>query len=229
MRDEEKLRRSSHRVRERSPFGRKQATGTSCLTGKALTKSALYCLKGGDDQEMNMWRHLRNGQEIRGVINEQDKKVISLIQGDLPLDPRPFALLAEKIGMEEQALIDRILHLKRQGIIRRFGATLRHQEAGFSANAMIAWIVPGDRIDEIGDTCARFREVTHCYHRAPQKDWPYNLYTMVHGDSRDECRRIAERLSQASDVSEYIVLFSEKEFKKTSMAYFSEAHHDETL
>lgn len=163
------------------------------------------------------------------MINKTDRKIISVIQGDLPLHPSPFAVLAEKIGLTEEALIERIRYLKEEGIIRRFGATLRHQEAGFSSNAMIAWLAPDARIEEIGSICARFREVTHCYHRAPRKDWPYNLYTMVHGGNREECRRIAEEVSRAAGVSDYLLLFSEKEFKKTSMAYFSEKNHDKTV
>jgi len=163
------------------------------------------------------------------MINSTDRKIISLIQGDLPLHPNPFAVLAEQIGMTEQALLDRIRDLKDKGIIRRFGATLRHQEAGFSSNAMIAWLAPDERIDEIGDIFARFREVTHCYRRAPQKDWPYNLYTMVHGSDREECFRIAERLARSAGLNDYELLFSEKEFKKTSMVYFSEKSHVNTL
>ena len=155
------------------------------------------------------------------MIDKQNKKVISLIQGDLPLDPKPFAVLAEKIGMDEGEFLDRVRNLKNQGIIRRFGATLRHQEAGFSSNAMVAWLAPDDRIEEIGKICAGFREVTHCYHRVPQKDWPYNLYTMIHGSNREECHRIADRLSRSTGLRDYSILFSEKEFKKTSMEYFS--------
>lgn len=155
------------------------------------------------------------------MIEEIDKKIISQIQKDLPVHPKPFALMAEKIGITENAFIERVKRLKKEGIIRRFGATLRHQEAGFKANAMIAWNAPEDTISKMGKTLARFREVSHCYHRAPKGDWPYNLYTMVHGGSRDECREIAERLSSATGLTEYAVLFSEKEFKKTSMEYFA--------
>ncbi len=155
------------------------------------------------------------------MIEETDKKVISLIQKDLPVHPKPFALMAEKIGISEEEFINRVKHLKEQGVIRRFGATLRHQQAGFKANAMIAWKSPKESISRMGKTLAEFREVTHCYHRSPRRDWPYNLYTMVHGSSRDECREIAERLSFATGLTDYAVLFSEKEFKKTSMAYFT--------
>ncbi len=154
------------------------------------------------------------------MIDERDKTIIGLIQGDLPLQGRPFAGMAESIGMTEGEFLERIRALKKNGVIRRFGATLRHQEAGFSSNAMVAWIVPDDKIEEVGRTMAEFSEVTHCYQRKPQKDWKYNLFTMVHGDDKEACYMVAKRMSQATGMDEYILLFSEKEFKKTSMAYF---------
>ena len=146
--------------------------------------------------------------------------IIGLVQNDLPLDPSPFALMADKTGITEDQFVKKIKSLMKRGIIRRFGATLRHQEAGFSSNAMVAWIVPDERIEEVGETMAGFREVTHCYQRRTQRDWRYNLYTMIHGDNRDECYRIARRMSRHTGIDEYTLLFSEKEFKKTSMEYF---------
>ena len=122
--------------------------------------------------------------------------------------------------MSEDEFIARIRSLKERGIIRRFGATLRHQEVGFSSNAMVAWIVPDDRVEEVGDAMAQFQEVTHCYHRKPHKNWPYTLYTMIHGDGEKECRHIAEKMAQQTGIHNYALLFSKKEFKKTSMAYF---------
>jgi len=154
------------------------------------------------------------------MVDELDKKIIGLIQKDLPLDPRPFALLADKIGITEDQFVERVLSLKKRGVIRRFGATLHHQEAGFSSNAMVAWIVPDKKIEEVGKAMSMFREVTHCYHRRPQEGWKYNLYTMIHGDNRDECYQIAGRMSESTGIDEYELLFSEKEFKKTSMEYF---------
>ena len=154
------------------------------------------------------------------MLEEIDKRIISLIQGDLPVHSQPFMVMAEEIGISEDEFIGRVKRLKEAGVIRRFGATLRHQKAGFRANAMIAWKAPEDNINEMGEILARFREVTHCYHRIPQKQWPYNLYTMVHGESRDICREIATRLSESTGLKDYAILFSEKEFKKTSMEYF---------
>ena len=164
---------------------------------------------------------LKDIKEVdHSMIDERDKSIIGLIQGDLPLKKRPFAELAESVGMTEEEFLARIRSLKESGIIRRFGATLRHQEAGFSSNAMVAWIVPEDKIEEVGHAMAGFKEVTHCYQRRPQKDWRYNLFTMVHGDDKEACFRVAKRMSQVTGMKDYTLLFSEKEFKKTSMAYF---------
>jgi siroheme decarboxylase len=154
------------------------------------------------------------------LIDETDKKIIALIQGDIPLSPRPFAVMADRIGITEDLFIDRVKALVGDGIIRRFGAILYHKEAGIRSNAMVAWLVPDNRIEETGKTLATFKEVTHCYHRSPQKEWKYNLYTMIHGKNDADCRAIAERMSQTVGIAEYALLFSEREFKKTSMEYF---------
>jgi len=154
------------------------------------------------------------------MITELERRIINLIQGDLPVASRPFAVLANQLGIAESTLLEEIRKLKEHGIIRRFGATLRHQEAGFSSNAMVVWRVPEERLEEVGKLIASFKEVTHCYQRKPQRDWPYNLYSMVHGNNRRDCHEIARRLSREVGISEYTLLFSQKEFKKTSMEYF---------
>jgi DNA-binding Lrp family transcriptional regulator len=154
------------------------------------------------------------------MVDETDKRVIGLIQGDIPLCERPFKELAAKVGISEDAFVERIRDLKKRGVIRRFGATLRHQEAGYSANAMSAWRVPEERADEVGKIIAGFREVTHCYRRRPHPKWPYNLYAMIHGRSEEDCRLAAERMSKLVGIDNYVLLFSAEEFKKTSMEYF---------
>ena len=154
------------------------------------------------------------------MVDELDKKIISLLQKDIPVDPQPYKIIADQLGVEEDEVLNRIEAMVKKGVIRRFGATLYHQEAGFSANAMVAWVIPEEKVDEIGRVMAGFREVTHCYHRRPQKDWKYSLYTMIHGDTREECYDIAKKMSEKTGMNEYSLLFSEKEFKKTSMEYF---------
>ncbi len=154
------------------------------------------------------------------MTGELDKKIIRLIQGDLPLESQPFAAMAESIGLTESQFIRRVRELKEAGVIRRFGATLRHQEAGFGSNAMVAWLVPNDKVEEVGRKLAQFQEVTHCYQRRPQKDWKYNIYTMIHGSTRKQCHQIAARMSKSTGMINFKLLFSEQEFKKTSMEYF---------
>ena len=105
-------------------------------------------------------------------------------------------------------------------MIRRFGATLRHQKSGFQANAMTAWQVDEARIEEVGRIMAAFRAVSHCYRRDPAEDWPYNLYTMIHGRSEDDCRETARRIAEKAGVTTYQLLFSRRELKKISMTYF---------
>jgi DNA-binding Lrp family transcriptional regulator len=154
------------------------------------------------------------------MITKLDKKIIRLIQKDLSLDPRPFDTIAQEIGISEERLIERIRTLKKEGIIRRFGATLRHVRAGFVANAMVVWKIPFSQVDEIGKIFSQFKEVSHCYQRPPRKDWPYNLYTMIHAKGRDQCQAIVEQMSRSVGIDNYLMLFSEREFKKSSMAYF---------
>jgi len=154
------------------------------------------------------------------MVDETDKKVIRLLQGDIPLDPRPFKVMAERIGLSEQEFLQRTRRLRSRGVIRRFGATLRHQEAGFGANAMVAWSVPEERIDKVGKTLAGFREVTHCYERRVHPRWPYNLYTMVHAETEEDCRRLVEKMARQVEIEDFLILISQKEFKKTSMQYF---------
>ena len=154
------------------------------------------------------------------MLTELEKRIIASIQEDMAVTERPYLAIAEKLGITETDLLDRLKDLSRRGVIRRFGATLRHQRAGFSANAMVAWIVDEARIEAVGQKMASFDQVSHCYRRNPAPDWPYNLYTMVHADSEQSCQATARKMSRAASVQDYTLLFSRKELKKTSMVYF---------
>lgn len=154
------------------------------------------------------------------MLTDLEKRVIAAIQGDMPVVARPYQVLAEAIGISEETLIDTLHRLTERGVIRRFGATLRHQKSGFQANAMTAWQVDEARIEEVGRIMASFRAVSHCYRRDPAEDWPYNLYTMIHGRSEDDCRETARRIAEKAGVTTYQLLFSRRELKKISMTYF---------
>lgn len=155
-------------------------------------------------------------------IDAIDKRIIARLQGDLPLVPRPFAPLAAELGIAEAEVVARIGRLKDDRVMRRFGATLRHQQSGFPANVMVAWRVAETRIDAVGEILASFRNVSHCYWRRPCEGFAYNVFSMVHGASQDECRRIvAEMAAQAQmDPADFELLFSVEELKKTSMQYY---------
>ena len=128
---------------------------------------------------------------------ELEKTLIGELTGDLEIIPQPFLPLAERLGLSHRHLLNMIRRLRRDDIIRRFGATLRHRNSGFAANAMAVWQVPEDRIEHIGRTIAASREVTHCYHRKPHADWPYNLYTMIHAATEVRCREVAQTISRS--------------------------------
>ncbi len=153
-------------------------------------------------------------------LTDIEKKIIAAVQGDIPIIKRPYLEISRKLGLSEETLIETLDNLCKREIIRRFGATIRHQKSGFSANAMGAWKVEEDRIDEVGRKMAAFKEVTHCYRRNPADGWPYNLYTMIHGSDEQNCLKTAQRMAQKTGVESYTLLFSRKELKKTSMKYF---------
>jgi siroheme decarboxylase len=156
------------------------------------------------------------------ALSDLEKKVIAAVQGDLPLVAQPYAEIAAQLGVTEACMLDVLRGLVRRGIIRRFGATLRHQKSGFQSNVMVAWRVDEARIDQVGKIMAAFRSVSHCYRRDPTDQWPYNLYTMVHGKNDAACRQSARKMAAKADVHDYALLFSRRELKKTSMQYFDE-------
>ncbi|MDN5327281.1 MAG: siroheme decarboxylase [Moorella sp. (in: firmicutes)] len=155
-------------------------------------------------------------------LSEVEKNIVRLFQGDLPLEPYPFRLAARELGLGEEELLARLKALQREGIMRRFGAALRHRKAGLVANAMIVWQVPEAEVATAGRKLASFREVTHCYQRQTRPEWPYNLYAVVHGSNRQQCEVLARRLAAAIGHYNYRLLYSTAELKKESMRYFVE-------
>ncbi len=159
-------------------------------------------------------------------FSETEKAILRRVQGTLPDSATPFAEIAAEVSREtgaavqEQQVLDLLRELKESGAIRRFGATLRHQKAGWAANVMVAWICPEERMAELGPRMAAHERVSHCYHRLPQGDWPYSIFTMVHGRSKDECAATVQELAALSGLEDFALLSSIKELKKTSMVYF---------
>jgi len=158
--------------------------------------------------------------ERKIMIDELDKALLKEIQGDLAVEARPFLRIARKLDLTENQVLGRIRELIDRGVIRRFGVTIRHQISGFQANAMAAWFVAEERVEEVGRLVAAYPQVTHCYHRKSMGSWKYNLFAMIHGATRDECTQVAREVAENAGIEEYELLFSDREHKKTSMRYF---------
>ena len=156
------------------------------------------------------------------MLTDLEQKVILALQRDLEVGPRPFLEVAEQLEVTEEELLAAIRSLMEQGYIRRFGATLRHQQSGYAANVLVVWRVPAGEVTAIGQKLAAYREVSHCYARPPAPTWPYNLYTMIHGKTPEDCTLTAARMAAESGLADYQMLFSETELKKTTMRYFKE-------
>ncbi len=154
-------------------------------------------------------------------LTDRERRILRLVQGSLPDSATPYADIAREAGVTEDEVLDLLGRLKAGGQIRRFGATLRHQHAGYGFNAMVAWYVEeGMDEDAIGHVMAAQPEVSHCYLRRNCLDWPYSLYTMIHGRTQEECLAVVQRIQERTGVEQYDILFSNKELKKTSMEYF---------
>lgn len=153
-------------------------------------------------------------------LDASDHKIINALSGDISGTKQPYKEIADQVGMSEEKLLERIRDYEKNGLLRRMGAMIAHRVAGVDANGMIVWNVTESQIEEVGAKLAAAPEVTHCYARRRHSEWPYNLYSMIHGFTRDDCRRVAERLSKEVGIEQYEVVFSTREFKKTSPRYF---------
>lgn len=157
------------------------------------------------------------------AMTELDKRIVRALQGEFPLVADPYQVLADQVGISKETFLARVKILEEHKIIRKMGAVLRHREVGFRANVLVAWVVPAAKLDEIARQMAESPSVSHCYDRNTAPDWPYNLYTMVHGRSREECEEIVAELGRQCGIDKHVMLYSKKEWKKTSMKYFMEA------
>jgi len=163
--------------------------------------------------------------EIEPVeLSELDVAVIRALQGDMPVVPEPYDAAARGLGVETPALLAHLESMRERGALRRVAAILFHRRAGFSANGMGVWNVPDERIAEIGPRMAAFRGISHCYQRPTYRDWPYSVFTMAHGRSKEECDAILDSIAADTGIEERRTLYSSTEFKKTRLLYFTDDH-----
>ena len=157
------------------------------------------------------------------TLSEEDIATVRATQGPMPVVPEPYAPAAAKLGVPVETVLERLESLKERGGLRRVAAILFHRRAGFSANGMGVWAVPEAEILETGKRMAAFRGISHCYQRPTYADWPYSVFTMAHGRSKDECDAILDSIAEATGIGERATLYSSTEFKKVRMLYFTDA------
>ena len=153
------------------------------------------------------------------TLTEEDLTYIRVLQDDLPLEPASFQSWAESLGVSQEKMFAKAKEFEASGVMRRFAAVLRHRKVGFVANGMICWRIPEDRLPDLGYRLASYPQVSHCYQRPVYPDWPYSVFSLVHARSREQCEEIARQMSQDIGISDYITLYSTKEYKKERVKY----------
>lgn len=174
-----------------------------------------------DDRSAPQYTHEHREVASQHTLSERDIEIVRAVQGDLTLEPDPFAAPAAALGMTVDALIAALEDLQRRGYLRRFAAILRHRKAGFGANGMAVWNVPADDIAAMGQTMAGYTTISHCYQRPVYEDWKYNLFTMIHARKKGECEDFVAQLAKQHGLDDFAVLYSTTEFKKIRLAYFT--------
>jgi siroheme decarboxylase len=157
-------------------------------------------------------------------LSELDLAVIRALQGDMPVVPEPYGPAAAQLGISQERLLDQLESMRERRALRRVAAILFHRRAGFSANGMGVWCVPEERMLELGPRMASFRGISHCYQRPTYPDWPYSLFTMAHGRSKEECDAILDSIAADTGIEDRRTLYSSTEFKKIRLLYFTDDH-----
>jgi DNA-binding Lrp family transcriptional regulator len=155
-------------------------------------------------------------------LSDLDIAVIKALQGDMPVIEQPYAPAAKELGIPQEKLLEHLESMRERKALRRVAAILFHRRAGYSANGMGVWRVPEERILELGPLMASFRGISHCYQRPTYKDWPYSVFTMAHGRSKEECDAILDSIEEATGIDERATLYSSTEFKKIRLLYFTD-------
>jgi siroheme decarboxylase len=158
--------------------------------------------------------------------DELDRAVIRATQGDMPVIAEPYAPAAARLGIAQQQLLAHLQGMVERRLLRRVAAILFHRRAGFSANGMGVWKVPDGQILELGMQMAQFRGISHCYQRPTYADWPYSVFTMAHGRSKQECDAILDSIAEQTGITERATLYSSTEFKKIRLLYFTDDYRD---
>ncbi|MGI5912060.1 MAG: Lrp/AsnC family transcriptional regulator [Syntrophomonadaceae bacterium] len=152
-------------------------------------------------------------------INDLDREIIKFIQGDIPVESRPFLSLSQNINLSEAEIVNSIKKLQKDGIVKRFAAIIGHYQAGYKVNAMVAWKVEAEDADRVGSIMATYDQVSHCYMREVPKEFGYCLFSMIHASNENDLNKIVENIAINTNIKEYVIIKSIQELKKISMKY----------
>ena len=156
---------------------------------------------------------------MKGHLSGIERKILAALQEALPRSQTPYEDMAQRAGIDTEQLLAVLEAWKQQGKLRRIGAVVNHFKVGLGASAMVVWEVEPERIEEVGQTLASFKEVSHIYERHVGKNWPYNIYSMVHEANQEKLQHTIEMMAKTSGVSNYRVLATAKELKKVGPTY----------
>ena len=173
-----------------------------------------------DPEKPNPDDDVKNLETKSEKISGMDKEYIRQLQKDIEIIKEPFKTIAENLRISSSELFNKIKEYENIGIMRRFAAILRHRQAGFTANGMIVWKIPEEKVDEKGLKIASFPQVSHCYRRPVYPDWEFNLFSMIHARTIEAAEKIAKEISTVIGIENYKILFSSREFKKERVRYF---------
>jgi DNA-binding Lrp family transcriptional regulator len=177
----------------------------------------------GDTDALSSAAEVKQPVELEAQpYDELDIAVIRALQGDMPVVPEPYAPAAAELGLSEARLLDHLDGMRERGLLRRVAAILYHRRAGFSANGMGVWKVPDQQIFDVGCRMASVRGVSHCYQRPTYADWPYSVFTMAHGRSKEQCDAVLDAIADMTGIHERATLYSSTEFKKIRLLYFTD-------
>jgi DNA-binding Lrp family transcriptional regulator len=173
-----------------------------------------------DPEKPNPSDDVKNLETKAEKISELDREYIRQLQKDIEIVKEPFKIITENLGIPSIDLFNKIKEYEKIGIMRRFAAILRHRQAGFTANGMIVWKIPEEKVDDKGLKIASFPQVSHCYRRPVYPDWEFNLFSMIHARTIEAAEKIAKEISSVIGIDNYKILFSSREFKKERVKYF---------
>jgi DNA-binding Lrp family transcriptional regulator len=153
------------------------------------------------------------------MLDSIDRLLIYELSCELPIEKEPYILIAKKLQINEDEVLMRLQKLKEKGLLKRVSGVVRYKKLGFNVNALVIWRVPKNNINTVGKYLASLHEISHCYERYCNKNWDYNLYTMVHGKTNKQLNKLVKGISKNIELYDYIILYTVKELKKSSINY----------